>query len=46
MKTLYNILDYDKLINKVSVDVTKTAALDYLNTNNCVKVDLCPEVVE
>ncbi len=41
-----NILNYDKLIDELSVDVIQAAAKDYLNTDNYVKVVLYPEVVE
>jgi zinc protease len=45
-ETPLNILDYDKLIDELSVDVIQAAAKDYLNTDNYVKVVLYPESVE
>ena len=41
-----NILDYDKLVDELSVEIIQRAAQNYLNTNNYVKVVLYPEVVE
>ena len=41
-----NILNYDKLIDELSVEVIQAAAKDYLNTDNYVKVVLYPKVVE
>ena len=41
-----NILDYDKLVDELSVDVIQAAAKNYLNTDNYVKVVLYPEVEE
>ena len=41
-----NILDFDKLVNALSVEVIQTAAREYLNSDNYVKVVLYPEVVE
>jgi predicted Zn-dependent peptidase len=39
-------LDYDKLVDELSVEIIQRAAQNYLNTNNYVKVVLYPEVVE
>ena len=41
-----NILDFDKLVDALSVEVIQTAAREYLNSDNYVKVVLYPEVVE
>ena len=41
-----NILQYDKLVNALSVDVIQKASKDYLNTENYVKVVLYPEAID
>ena len=40
------ILEYEQLINSLSLEVIQQASRDYLNTANYVKVVLYPEVVE
>ena len=40
------ILNYENLINNLSVDRIQKAAKDYLNTQNYVKVVLYPEVLD
>ena len=41
-----NILEYEQLVNSLSVEVIQQASRDYLNTANYVKVVLYPELVE
>ena len=38
-----NILEYDKLVDALSVDIIKQASRKYLNTKNYVQVVLYPE---
>ena len=40
------ILDYDKLVDGLTVDVIQSAAKEYLKTDNYVKVILYPEVLD
>ena len=40
------ILEFEQLVNGLSVEVIQQASRDYLNTDNYVKVVLFPEVVE
>jgi len=40
------ILEYEQLVNSLSLEVIQQASRDYLNTANYVKVVLYPEAVE
>ena len=40
------ILDYETLVDDLSVEIIQQAAKDYLNTNNYVKVVLFPENID
>ena len=43
---LQKIIDYENMINDLSVSTIQQAAIDYLNTNNYVKVVLYPENID
>ena len=40
------ILDYDQLVDTLSVEIIQLAARNYINTENYVKVVLYPEVID
>ena len=40
------ILDYEQLVNALSVEMIQGAARDYLNADRYVKVVLYPEMIE